>query len=231
MSLTAFKRKSAALYGPHSSRGGVALAGGFSLNGKLRFRGVGETNLIATDVRTPFKGTDPIGFGGGTRCRVRGIRGRATKCNSHDDYPKAIIYSKCCIPQTLVKTSTMNTSGMLETRFQGLFHGTYPNTWVKPARADRVWEKAHQPFLPECKRLDDGSKSIQTTRGCGPYSKPMDVPDYVQHQRKITAQCVIPSCTQRPFPFWASNRNACGLTLTTWQQAKAHGSLCEDFSG
>jgi hypothetical protein len=103
MSIATLKKKSAARYFPHSVAGV-----GFSLNGVTRFLGAGDTSLGRSVTRTPFRGNLPMGHGGGTRCRVSGIKGRAARCDSNNEYPIHIIRSGEQVPQTLVKRSTMS---------------------------------------------------------------------------------------------------------------------------
>jgi len=148
MSIVALKRKTAARYGPH------AAAGGFSLNGNTRFKGPGQVSLAESVTRTPFRGAVPMGHGGGARCRVRGIKGRASKCNSAGDYVVQVHNSgSCCTADASVKRSVMNTSGMLETKYMGILHGAYPNTWVKAPLLDTgdvAWNNARKVFNPAC---------------------------------------------------------------------------------
>jgi len=110
MSIVTLKNKSAARYGNHSVEGV-----GFSLNGVSRFIGVGPTVLSKSVTRTPFRGTEPVGHGGGARCRVGGIKGRASRCDSNNEYVKSVHNSgSCCTPQTLNKKTTMTYSGFFE---------------------------------------------------------------------------------------------------------------------
>ena len=103
MSIVTLKRKTEARYFPHSVNGV-----GFSLNGTTRFLGVGES-LGRSVTRTPFKGTAPVGHGGGAKCRVLGILGRASRCDSVNEYPIKIIRSCSgqCVEQS-VKPSAIN---------------------------------------------------------------------------------------------------------------------------
>jgi hypothetical protein len=129
MSIVALKRKTAALYDKNHTVGDY-----FSLNGRLRFIGPGPVTLSKSETRTPFKGLEPKGHGGGTKARVTGIRARSC---GHHNYPIHIANSgSCCIQQNLVKRSTMNTSGMLQSRFMGIYQGAYPKVWVTPPQLD-----------------------------------------------------------------------------------------------
>ena len=216
MSIVALKRKTAALYGPHAAQGG------FSLNGSARSIGPGETSLGRSVTRTPFRGALPMGHGGGARCRVRGIRGRAAKCNSHGDYPVQIHNSgSCCMGENVVHRSTMNTAGMLSSRFKGILHGAYPNTWVKPAgllTSDVVTLAANKVFNPACPALPD--RPAPTAGKCNfmGYSKFVGPLNYTQYMLKQTAGQV---CKQPHFPFRVNQ--VCGVNYTTVEQARAAG--------
>ena len=126
MSIVTLKRKTQARYFPHSKG-----PNGFSLNGIQRFIGPGETSLGRSVTSTPFRGTVPKGHGGGTRCRVTGIKGRAARCDSNNEYPSHVIRSGEQVPQTLVKRSTMNYGPYLETIYMQTLRSQGCN-WVKP---------------------------------------------------------------------------------------------------
>jgi len=120
MSLATMKAKSLTMYGKtHSTKDG------FSLNGPLRQASLGE-NLGRSVTRTPFRGSAPMGHGCGSRCRLSGWRART--CG--ESYPIRIHHSCLGTPQTLVKRSTMNMKGLIETKYTGILHGEYPRTHV-----------------------------------------------------------------------------------------------------
>ena len=90
---------------------------GFALNGGLRnIGGVGEFRMVSNVTRTRYRGTTPMGNGG-----------------SGGRYPVYVFNSGECATNdaSIIKTSTKNTSGMLDERFKGILFGTYPNSWVK----------------------------------------------------------------------------------------------------
>jgi len=119
MSIATMKAKSLTLYGKsHSTKDG------FSLNGTLRLPSQGQ-NLGRSVTRTPFRGPAPMGHGEGSTCRLKGWRARI--CGNQ--FPVDIHRSSIGIPQTLIKRSTMNQSGMLEKRFTCLFHGANANVY------------------------------------------------------------------------------------------------------
>jgi len=121
MSNATLKAKSYTLYGKSHSKG----PDGFSLNGKLRLPTIHE-NLGRRYYRTQFRGPLPMGRGEGTMGRVLGWRGRVFG----QSYPYVVQRSCCIAPQTLVKRSVMNQSGMLADRYMGILNGGYPKTHV-----------------------------------------------------------------------------------------------------
>jgi hypothetical protein len=102
MSIQTLAKKSRALYYKNHS----VPKDGFSLNGKLRLPGITE-NLGRSQTSTPFRGTAPMGHGGGARYRVSGWRARARACNENQ-YPIYIVSQCNGTPQTLVKRSAMS---------------------------------------------------------------------------------------------------------------------------
>lgn len=126
MSLAAFKQKSLTLYGKSHSVG----HDGFSLNGKRRVRGISYgLNLGQSPLKTPFKGNYPCGYGGGAACRIKqGQWGRL--CSS--GFPIHVLATTTTTAQTLVKRSVMNTKGMIQDKYMGILHGTYPNVVSSP---------------------------------------------------------------------------------------------------
>ena len=169
MSIVTLKRKSKALHSTGINFNTVSKSGvGFSLNGISRPVGaVGPTNLGRSVTRTPFRGTVPIGWGGGSRCRIpNSNRARATKCGvGHvkpngdiDEYPLIVSNSgSCCIPQYLMKRSVKNTKGMLYSRYTGILFGAYPRTWVQDianplnsSSGQYTAALAQQPFSRAC---------------------------------------------------------------------------------
>ncbi len=97
MSLATLKKKSGTKYSKNMGEP----VNGFSLQGKLRIFGTpGNTNLAKSVTRTPFKGPLPVGHGG---C-----------CGGYDQHVSKS--GHCCIPQTMVKPSTLSSKGMLTKR-------------------------------------------------------------------------------------------------------------------
>jgi len=187
MSIVALKRKTAARYGPHSA------AGGFSLNGNTRFKGPGQVSLAESVTRTPFRGTAPMGHGGGARCRVRGIKGRAAKCNSAGDYVVQVHNSgSCCTVDPSIKRSSMSMGGMLEKRDMCSRHGAYPCTWVKPSIPDS------RPLVRYCPvtATVDTNKCHYTG-----FTKDQNVHTLNYEQYKVQRIATAMLCMKPVFPF------------------------------
>jgi hypothetical protein len=220
MSIVALKRKSAALYDKNHTKGDY-----FSLNGRLRFIGPGPVVLSKSVTRTPFKGLEPKGHGGGTKARVTGVKARS--CGKHN-YPVSIVDSgSCCIPQTDVKRSTMNTSGMLQNRYMGIYHGAYPKVWVTPPQLDHeqllllaklaaLRCQGNWPLGKVC-----NAKCTGTSNDCGlTCAKELNLLalDYQSYLDSIKGGCFKSSICHFPF---RTNNSACATLYTKAEEARA----------
>jgi hypothetical protein len=182
MSIATLKRKSYTLYGPsHCNKQGE-----FSLNGTLRLP---TQNLGRTVTRTPFRGPLPMGHGSGSKCRVGGWRARICK----HGYPIVISNSgSCLVPQTEIKRSTMNTSGLIETKYMGILHGADANVYRVDKDAGTYMKKLSRPpcaTVPIVQSgYDDGH--IKTPSNCAPYTKNEERLTYEQYIQQLTSQCM-----------------------------------------
>ncbi len=164
MSLTAFKRKSVIQYG--SKRSGSAPGGvwlpqgpfghatialqealqtygpvGFSINGGHRNVGyVGKTYGMSKS-GTPYRGTQPIGFGGTygkypSATLVGPYSGAVPNAGSKQAVVQPVLNSSevntMGTQYIYVKPSVLSTKGMLEKRYKWIHNGQYPNYWVQP---------------------------------------------------------------------------------------------------
>lgn len=124
MSLQALRRKSRnnRRFAPISGRG----INGFSLNSGHRNHGsIGQFRMISNTTRTPYKGTDAIGFGGrlGTYYKTTNKGGGLNS-------------GSCCTNDNdIIKKSSINTRGMIATKYKWM-KGTYPNFWVQEDDTD-----------------------------------------------------------------------------------------------
>jgi len=164
MSLTAFKRKSVINYG--SKRSGKAPGGvwlpqgpfghstkglqlaihnpgpiGFSLNGGHRNIGGIGRDMKMSKSGTPYRGTQPIGFGGTygryPSATLEGpYSGAVQPTGNKSPVVQPVINSR--IVNTMgtqylyIKPSVLSTHGMLDKKYRWAYYGTYPNYWVQP---------------------------------------------------------------------------------------------------
>jgi hypothetical protein len=170
MSLTAFKRKSVINYG--SKRSGSAPGGvwlpqgpfghstnglqlaihnpgpvGFSINGGHRNVGGVGRDMKMSKSGTPYRGTEPIGFGGtygkypsatlvGTSANGVQSTGAIPNAGSKQGPVQPVLNSR--IVDTMgaqylyIKPSTLSTYGMLRKKYRWAYTGKYPNYWVQP---------------------------------------------------------------------------------------------------
>jgi hypothetical protein len=168
MSLTAFKRKSVINYG--SKRSGSAPGGywlpqgpfghstnglqfakstygpsGFSINGGHRNIGGVGRDMKMSKSGTPYRGTEPIGFGGtyGKYPSATLVGNTATSSsgaipNAGSKQPAVQPVLNSRIVDTMgtqylyIKPSTLSTYGMLRQKYRWAYTGQYPNYWVQP---------------------------------------------------------------------------------------------------
>jgi len=180
MSLTAFKRKSVINYG--SKRSGISPGGvwlprgpfghattalkeaiqtygstGFSINGGTRNIGGVGRDMKMSKSGTPYRGTQPIGWGGSYGKYPSAILVGNNSNNNHGT--GAVANSKSPVVQPLlnsrivdtmgsqylyIKPSVLSTKGMLETRYKWINNGQYPNYWVQPNYTGNQTDTASQ---------------------------------------------------------------------------------------
>ena len=170
MSLTAFKRKSVINHG--SKRSGTAPGGiwlpqgpfghstnglqlaihnpgpvGFSINGGHRNVGGVGRDMKMSKSGTPYRGTEPIGFGGtygkypsatlvGTNSNGVQSTGAIPNAGSKQAAVQPVLNSR--IVDTMgtqylyIKPSSLSTYGMLRQKYRWAYTGKYPNYWVQP---------------------------------------------------------------------------------------------------
>ena len=180
MSLTAFKRKSVINYGSKrsgSAPGGVWLPqgpyghsttglqlaihnpgnSGFSINGGRRSVGGIGRDMKMSKSGTPYRGTQPIGWGG-----TQGTYPSATLVgNSQLQTTGAVqnAHSKLAVVQPVlnsrivetqgaeyqyIKPSVLSTYGMLDRKYRWARYGQYPNYWVQPNYTGNQSDSASQ---------------------------------------------------------------------------------------
>ena len=182
MSLTACKRKSVINYGSkrsgsapggvwlpqgpfgHSTKGlqlAIQNAGpaGFSINGGHRNVGGVGRDMKMSKSGTPYRGTQPIGFGGtyGEYPSATLIGRNSNGIQSTGAVPNA--HSKSAVVQPVlnsrvvdtmgtqylyIKPSTLSTHGLLDKKYRWAYYGQYPNYWVQPNYTGNQTDTASQ---------------------------------------------------------------------------------------
>jgi len=179
MSLTAFKRKSVINYG--SKRSGTAPGGywlpqgpfghstnglqlaiknygpvGFSINGGHRNVGGVGRDMKMSKSGTPYRGTQPIGFGGtsgrypsATLVGTDGLyTGAVQSTNNTSPVVQPVLNSR--IVDTMgtqylyIKPSVLSTYGMLDKKYRWAYYGKFPNNWVQPIYTGNQTDTASQ---------------------------------------------------------------------------------------
>lgn len=179
MSLTAFKRKSVINYGSKRSGkgpGGVWLPQGpfghsthglqfaidhpgpvgFSINGGHRNVGGVGRDMKMSKSGTPYRGTQPIGFGGTAgkypSAVLVGTDGQYTGAVQPPNNPSPVVQPvlNSRIVDTMgtqylyIKQSVLSTYGMLRKKYRWAYNGTYPNYWVQPNYTGNQTDSASQ---------------------------------------------------------------------------------------
>ena len=182
MSLTAFKRKSVINYGSKRSGkgpGGVWLPQGpfghsthglqlakdnpgpvgFSINGGHRNIGGVGRDMKMSKSGTPYRGTEPIGFGGTSGrypsatlvgSTVNGVQstGAVQPTNNQSPVVQPLLNSR--VVDTMgtqylyIKPSVLSTHGMLDKKYRWAYYGKYPNYWVQPNYTGNQTDTASQ---------------------------------------------------------------------------------------
>ena len=179
MSLTAFKRKSVINYGSKRSGkgpGGIWLPQGpfghsthglqlaidnpgpvgFSINGGHRNVGGVGRDMKMSKSGTPYRGTQPIGFGGTSgrypSALLVGSEGQYTGAvqppNNSSPVVQPVLNSR--IVDTMgtqylyIKPSVLSTHGMLDKKYRWAYYGKYPNYWVQPNYTGNQTDTASQ---------------------------------------------------------------------------------------
>jgi hypothetical protein len=182
MSLTAFKRKSVINYG--SKRSGSAPGGvwlpqgpfghstnglqlsihnpgpvGFSINGGHRNIGGVGREMKMSKSGTPYRGTEPIGFGGTygrypSATLVGGVAdgiqttGAVQPVNNKSPVVQPVLNSRVVdtmgTQHLYIKPSVLSTYGMLAKKYRWAYNGQYPNYWVQPNYTGNQTDTASQ---------------------------------------------------------------------------------------
>lgn len=168
MSLTTFKKKSVINYG--SKRSGTAPGGfwlpqgpfghatktlkeaihnygatGFSINGGHRNVGGVGRDMKMSKSGTPYRGTQPVGFGGtfgrypsATLVGNTSLQSTGAIPNAHSKQSVVEPVLNSRVVDTMgtqylyIKPSVLSTRGMLDKKYRWAYYGQYPNYWVQP---------------------------------------------------------------------------------------------------
>jgi hypothetical protein len=179
MSLTAFKRKSVINHGSKRSGkgpGGIWLPQGpfghsthglqlaidnpgpvgFSINGGHRNVGGVGRDMKMSKSGTPYRGTQPIGFGGTygkyPSALLVGSEGQYTGAVQPPNNPSPVVQPvlNSRIVDTMgtqylyIKPSVLSTHGMLDKKYRWAYYGKYPNYWVQPNYTGNQTDTASQ---------------------------------------------------------------------------------------
>jgi len=182
MSLTAFKRKSVINYGSKRSGkppGGFWLpqgpfghstralkeaidnygAVGFSINGGRRNIGGVGRDMKMSKSGTPYRGTQPIGFGGTfgkypsatlVGSTANSIQSTGSIPNTHSKQAAVDPVLNSRIVDTMgtqylyIKPSVLSNYGMLDKKYRWAWYGQYPNNWVQPNYTGNQTDSASQ---------------------------------------------------------------------------------------
>jgi hypothetical protein len=146
---------------------------GFSLNGGHRnVGGVGTFRMVSNVSRTPFRGNLPMGSGGCCGVYEKNV------CNS----------GSCCTNDaTIIKSSSLNTKGMINTRYERkwneydkeyvcprlVLNSQYPYSWVQPGNGSYVTTNSQDLYIRaksqaygSCVFIND-----QNSGNCGNYNE------------------------------------------------------------
>jgi len=228
MSLTAFKRKSVIKHGSKrsgSSPGGVWLpqgpfghsktglqfpvdernysSVGFSINGGHRNVGGVGREMKMSKSGTPYRGTEPIGFGGtfGKYPSAVLIGDANTSSTivlpnpgSHQPAVEPILNSRIVntrgTEHLYIKPSVLSTYGMLRKKYRWAYNGQYPNRWVQPNYTGAQSDSASQGLYIQ-KKASANVCSIKVN----------DVANYGEYNLHLTRGCNNPTNAQKPFPY------------------------------
>jgi len=192
MSLTAFKRKSVINHG--SKRSGIAPGGywlpqgpfghstsvlkiatqtygaaGFSLNGGHRNIGGVGREMKMSKSGTPYRGTQPIGFGGTygeyNSAQLKGPYGGAVQNIGSQMIVQPVLNSSKVntmgTQYKYIKPSVLSNNGMLDKKYKWIHYGTYPNYWVQPIyTGNQVQNSGQQLYIETLSSKNAGNLNV-----------------------------------------------------------------------
>lgn len=181
---------------------------GFSLNGGYRNIGsVGQFRLISNTTRTPFKGALPMGHGG----------------TNGNYYNQVLNSGSCCTNDpAIIKKSSLNTSGMIDTKYKWT-KGTYPNFWVKKGDNSYNITKDQATYISNLSREVGGcNTNIQLDY--------LSQGEYINYGGVSKNNCLPTPDNKAPFPMTLNHSSGCQVNYLTWQDAVADGALPSNWT-
>jgi hypothetical protein len=248
MSIVAFKKKSVVKYGSNISGkppGGTWLPqgpfgkhtltltqainnpnnNGFSINGGTRNTGYVGKSYMMSKSGTPFRGMNPIGWGGHINQYVQA----QPTFNVNEVYTKGDQYK-------YIKPSVLSTFGMLSKKYRWI-RGQYPNVWVQPnytgnqtdskSQGTYISDKTssnmcvsdvnnvekYENYIVSCGptlcQTSTANFTFNNMASNAPYTKYLNQPvDSSQYLLGLQRKCTDPKGPQKPFPY-ATNGDPC----------------------
>jgi hypothetical protein len=129
---------------------------GFSINGGHRNVGGVGRDMKMSKSGTPYRGTQPIGFGGTSgrypSALLVGSEGQYTGAVQPQNNPSPVVQPvlNSRIVDTMgtqylyIKPSVLSTHGMLDKKYRWAYYGKYPNYWVQPNYTGNQTDTASQ---------------------------------------------------------------------------------------
>ena len=132
---------------------------GFSINGGHRNVGGVGRDMKMSKSGTPYRGTQPIGFGGTygkypsatlVGSTANGIQSTGVAPNAHSKQAAVEPVLNSRIVDTMgtqylyIKPSVLSTYGMLQQKYRWAYTGQYPNYWVQPNYTGNQTDTASQ---------------------------------------------------------------------------------------
>jgi hypothetical protein len=129
---------------------------GFSINGGHRNVGGVGRDMKMSKSGTPYRGTQPIGFGGTygkyPSAVLVGSEGQYTGAVQPQNNPSPVVQPvlNSRIVDTMgtqylyIKPSVLSTHGMLDKKYRWAYYGKYPNYWVQPNYTGNQTDTASQ---------------------------------------------------------------------------------------
>lgn len=209
----------------HSESNANYGSSGFSLNGGTRSNTyIGKSSAFST-VRTPFRGTQPIGYGGHLgQYPISVVTATPTEVASNQ--------------YKYIKPSTVSTKTMLAEKLKWIYYSQYPNVWVQPTYPTGPLDQNASmiSYIEKIKSQNCTSLGMETPPRCqcddgaNNYTKQVSTAamSYDQYFNYFDRKCLNPKGDQKPFPFNIKNNrkfsnSCCGEDSTNgYEQTRVY---------